>query len=199
MLTMDMLTTNQVIAQNLLNARRLRSWTQDEAAERMEPFLGVRWSRATFSLAERSIDGRRVRQFTADEIMAFALAFDLPILWFFLPPTETLQLKSGSAAIEMTGLLRLLFPSDTQSIWDRLSTLKKWQPDDARWREVQLLVRDHLIALLARLGYEASLVPDLDVMVARLQEQLKAQRAINAMMGEPSADNMDSKSQETAG
>lgn len=48
--------------------------------------LGQRWSRATFSAAERSVDGQRVRQFDADEIVALARAFDLPISWFSLPP-----------------------------------------------------------------------------------------------------------------
>jgi hypothetical protein len=36
--------------------------------------------------AERSVDGARIRQFTADDIVAFAQAFDLPIGYFFLPP-----------------------------------------------------------------------------------------------------------------
>ena len=54
----------------------LEDWTQEEAAEQLEQYLGARWSKATFSAAERSIDGRRVRQFTADEIVAFSRCFD---------------------------------------------------------------------------------------------------------------------------
>ncbi len=78
-------TANQIIAANLLRARKLRGWTQDQAAEKLAPFLGVTWSRATFSAAERTAAGKRLRQFDADEIAAFALAFDLPIAWWFLP------------------------------------------------------------------------------------------------------------------
>lgn len=48
------LTPNRVVAYNLARARSLRGWTQEQAAERLEPFLGVRWSKATFSAAERS-------------------------------------------------------------------------------------------------------------------------------------------------
>ncbi len=33
-----------------------------------------------------SVGGNRVRQFDADEIVAFARAFDLPVTWFFMPP-----------------------------------------------------------------------------------------------------------------
>lgn len=80
------LTPNQVIAYNLAQARLLKDWTQDQACEALEPHLGTRWSKANYSAAERSVDGNRIRQFDADEIVAFARAFDLPISWFFLPP-----------------------------------------------------------------------------------------------------------------
>ena len=80
------LSPNQVVAFNLAQARLLRGWTQEQAAEALEPHVGSRWSKATFSAAERSMDGERVRQFDADEIVAFARAFDLPVSWFFLPP-----------------------------------------------------------------------------------------------------------------
>ena len=43
------LTPNQVVAWNLRRARQLRGWTQDEAAARLEPYLGERWSKAIFS------------------------------------------------------------------------------------------------------------------------------------------------------
>lgn len=49
----------------------------------------ARWqalSKATFSAAERSVAGDRVRQFDADEIVAFARAFALRVSWFFLLP-----------------------------------------------------------------------------------------------------------------
>jgi len=80
------LTANQIVAFNLARAREWKHWTQEEAAEALEPYLGKRWSKASFSQAERSIAGNFIRQFTADEILAFARAFDLPIGWFFMPP-----------------------------------------------------------------------------------------------------------------
>lgn len=80
------LTANQIVAFNLHRAREWKNWSQDEAAEALEPYLGKRWSKASFSQAERSIAGKFIRQFTADEILAFARAFDLPIGWFFMPP-----------------------------------------------------------------------------------------------------------------
>jgi Helix-turn-helix len=80
------LTPNQVVAFNLAQARLWKGWTQDQAAEALEPYLGKRWSKASVSQAERSIAGKFVRNFDADEIVAFARAFEVPIGWFFMPP-----------------------------------------------------------------------------------------------------------------
>ena len=80
------LTANQVVAYNLTRARELKGWTQDQAGEALEPYLGVRWSKASISQAERSVAGGFVRNFTADEIVAFARAFDQPVTWFFMAP-----------------------------------------------------------------------------------------------------------------
>lgn len=80
------LTPNQLVGYNLACARRERGWTQAQAAEALEPHLGVRWTVAQVSAAERSVDGTRVRQFTADDIVAFAQAFEVPISYFFVPP-----------------------------------------------------------------------------------------------------------------
>jgi hypothetical protein len=46
----------------------------------------VAWSKATFSQAERSVDPGKSRAFSADELVAFADTFGLPVVWFFLPP-----------------------------------------------------------------------------------------------------------------
>ena len=80
------LTPNQVVGYNLTQAREGKGWTQDQLAEALEPYLGKRWSKASVSQAERSVAGKFIRQFTADEIVAFARALDLPLGWFFLPP-----------------------------------------------------------------------------------------------------------------
>ena len=80
------ITPNQLVGYNLFCARRQRGWTQAQAAEALEPHLGVRWTVARVSAAERSVDGTRIRLFTADDIVAFAQAFEVPISYFFVPP-----------------------------------------------------------------------------------------------------------------
>jgi transcriptional regulator with XRE-family HTH domain len=87
---------NQVVAYNLFQARQERRWTQAQAAEALEPHLGVRWTVAQVSAAERSVDGTRVRQFSADDIVAFAQAFELPVTYFFLPTRP----ESGWSKVE---------------------------------------------------------------------------------------------------
>ncbi len=84
-------TPNQVVAYNLTLAREHRGWTQDEAAGALAPYLGKRWSKASFSQAERSVAGKFIRNFDADEIVAFARAFEVPVTWFFLPPPPWLD------------------------------------------------------------------------------------------------------------
>ena len=83
------MTANQLVAYNLRRARLKSDLTQDQAAQRLEPYLGKKWSKAVFSAAETSVTSGRVREFSADEILAFAAAFDLPVSWFFLPPHES--------------------------------------------------------------------------------------------------------------
>ncbi len=83
-----LLTANQIVAFNVAKARLLRGWTQEEAARALAPYLGKQLSTASFSAIERSVDTGRVREFDADEILAFARAFGVPITWFFTPPSE---------------------------------------------------------------------------------------------------------------
>lgn len=81
-------TANQVVAYNLRRIRLIRGLTQEGAAELAWPFLGGDrpWSKASWSAAEVSFGGSHTREFTADEILAFAGAFQIPVIWFFLPP-----------------------------------------------------------------------------------------------------------------
>ena len=81
-------TPSQVVAHNLTRARLLRGLTQAEIAQRLTTFTGTAWSAVTVAQAEGSVSGNRVRQFTANELVALARVFDLPVLYFFLPPED---------------------------------------------------------------------------------------------------------------
>jgi transcriptional regulator with XRE-family HTH domain len=77
---------NQVVAYNVRAARELRGWTQEHLADRLEPYLGQRITQAAISAIERAWDGDRRREFDAHELLIFAMVFNLPIIWFLLPP-----------------------------------------------------------------------------------------------------------------
>jgi transcriptional regulator with XRE-family HTH domain len=111
------MTANQLVAYNLRRARLLRGWTQEEAARELEPYVGKRWSKAVWSAAETSISGSRTREFTADELLAVAATFDVPVGWFFLPPVEE-ELRSvvdtgGKSTISTGELMDVLAPQGT--------------------------------------------------------------------------------------
>lgn len=92
------MTTNQVVAHNLREARLLRGLTQEQAAEKLEPYLGTRWSVPVFSAAERSVASERVREFSADDVHALSRAFNLPITFFFRPPPNADAIGHGHAS-----------------------------------------------------------------------------------------------------
>ena len=81
----------QIVAWNLQKIRRIRGLSQSQAAAKLEPYLGHRLSRAAFSQAERCLQKGRIRRFDADEIVAFARAFEIQIPFFFCPPEPHLH------------------------------------------------------------------------------------------------------------
>ena len=81
------MTPNQVVAYNVIKARALRGWTQEQAADALAPYLGTKLSGPSFSALERSaVKIDRIKQFSADDLLALSRGFDLPIGYFFTPP-----------------------------------------------------------------------------------------------------------------
>jgi transcriptional regulator with XRE-family HTH domain len=76
-------TINQIVAYNMTRFRRAAGLTQEQLGE----LLGG-WSAASVSAAERSWDGKRIRKFDADEIVAIAGSLGVPLPALFLPPED---------------------------------------------------------------------------------------------------------------
>ena len=119
---------NQVVAYNLARARRLRRWSQEQAAAALEPHLGKRWSKASLSQAERSVTGKVPRSFDADELVAFARAFNLPATWFLVPPTPAELSAIPGISVDLgptCELVDLVFGDDinTPALTDRVAEL----------------------------------------------------------------------------
>ncbi|PZR80440.1 MAG: hypothetical protein DLM65_08020 [Candidatus Aeolococcus gillhamiae] len=82
------MTPNQIVAHNVARARELRRWTQEQAADALAPYLGARLSGPSFSALERSAwTPGRVKQFSADDLLALSRGFDLPVGYFLTPPS----------------------------------------------------------------------------------------------------------------
>lgn len=112
---------NQVVAYNVRAARELRGWTQEEVSERLEPYLGQRLSQAGISAVERAWDGDRRREFDAHELLVFALVFDLPMLWFLLPPADDHRLMAQTTRPVDELYMHLLGrPEQLEPVFDRL-------------------------------------------------------------------------------
>ena len=111
---------NQVVAFNVRAARELRGWTQ-EFAERLERYLGTRLTQASVSAIERAWDGDRRREFDAHELLIFAMVFDLPMIWFLLPPKGDHRLMRGTTRqVDELYLWLLGRPEKLEPLYDRL-------------------------------------------------------------------------------
>lgn len=77
-----LLNANQVVAWNLARLRRAAGLTQGKLGD----ILG--WTNQAVSEAERSFEGKRTREFDAQELVAIALAFGVPLIALFLPPDD---------------------------------------------------------------------------------------------------------------
>jgi hypothetical protein len=86
---------------------------------------GKEWSEAMVAHAERSVTGNRVREFTADDLVTFARAFDVPVLYFLTPPpTGVFVQVPGSQITTLTMLEAVLGRLDNLSEWEAL--LDEW-------------------------------------------------------------------------
>lgn len=155
------------MAYNVAKARLLRGWTQEQAAEALAPFLGTKLSAASFSAIERSVAGGRIREFTADEIVALARGFRLPIGWFFTPPSLLEGVGVATPDTDERGLDpqvmldSILGTPDTLADWERI--LLTW-PAGSGHR-----VRMHDDGTVENLGRT---VPDVNDRAARLRARV---------------------------
>lgn len=129
------LTVNQLVAYNLMRARRRKAWTQQETAERLTERTTRKWTAATLSAAERSWQTGRSRQFDANELAAFAAIFGCPIPYFFVP----------------------IKPEDGHLIWYALSKV-----DEAL--EFPILETKELLDAAVPLRYPSSLVDEVNAL-----------------------------------
>jgi transcriptional regulator with XRE-family HTH domain len=120
---------NQVVAYNVRAARELRGWTQEEFAARLEPYIGQRLTQASVSGIERAWDGDRRREFDAQELLFFALVFDLPIVWFLIPPPgDNRMMRNTTRPVAELYAHLLGFPHQLDPLYARLREIRVDNP-----------------------------------------------------------------------
>lgn len=92
-------TPNQVVAFNLARIRMMKGLDLRTAAETVSHALGVSWSERTYAQVERSVTGAKIRQFTADDLVSLAWAYNVPVGFFLTPP----PLDKGGREIATAG------------------------------------------------------------------------------------------------
>ena len=181
------LDANQVVAYNFRAARKLRGWTQEEAARRLAPYLGQVLPKASISGIERSFDGERRRNFDAQELVAISLAFDLPVVWFLLPPPSAADYQLAAAGRSLALLVTLLLGRDDQldEVKARMEELREAGagapgdvlaeagafPPELTWEQFQSTREQALFALVAEEASEIErLMGDLRRVMVRFDD-----------------------------
>jgi transcriptional regulator with XRE-family HTH domain len=92
----------ELVGERVREARELRGWTQQHLGEQLEPYLGRVWTRQAVSNAEKG-----GREFTAAELVAFALTLRQRVGWFFMAGTGDPLTLPGSEEVGPGQLLDL--------------------------------------------------------------------------------------------
>jgi transcriptional regulator with XRE-family HTH domain len=182
----DDLTVHQVVAHNVYQARKLRGWTQEEAAAAISETLGRPITAAGLSAIEKTFTSRRQRVIDVAELTAFARAFGVPIAWFFLPPErrETsaipgLYEHAATMAVDVFGdedawqwyLARIvdLLGAPNSILHDDLLGSAGY-PSSAEWAEIDRKREELLKTALAQFAADNSAV--IETLIANLTKLL---------------------------
>jgi hypothetical protein len=92
----------------------------------------MRPTQANVSAIERAWDGDRRREFDAHELMVFSFVFDLPIVWFLLPPPGDHRLMTNTTRPVDELYAQLVGrPDQLEPVLDRLRQLGVTEPTAA--------------------------------------------------------------------
>lgn len=152
---------NAVVAFNVRAIRLARRLTQDQVAERLDEYTGHRLPQASISQMERSfVDRKRRRLFNAHDLYLLAKVFEVPIVFFFMPPPPCLDQPIKDTGEPVTAVLDTLFgtPASLRAVDTRLLELAHRPADvgdfhadlvrlshvdcSARLREIEILLRE---------------------------------------------------------
>jgi hypothetical protein len=99
-----------VVAINVEEARRHKVWSQSQTVQQLARF-GLKWSRANYAMAiATTAKGTRIREFSADELIAFAQTFQVAVWTLFIPPPDaTVALPGGGTTLDYDAMRHYAF------------------------------------------------------------------------------------------
>lgn len=121
---------NAVVSFNLRAIRERRGWTQQQVADKLARLTGHRLPQASISAMERGFDGERRRRFDAHELYLLSEVFEVPIPYFFLPPSGALDTPIADTGIPAIQLYFSIIGSESQlgPIDERMQELRLTEP-----------------------------------------------------------------------
>ena len=135
---------NAIVSYNMRVIRERRGWTHEEVAERWSRMTHHEVSKGSVSAMERIPRDRPGRRFDAHDLYFLSVVFDVPIVYFFLPPPERDLGGHLAGTDQPVGTLYASF----------LGHVRQLQEVDDRLREMQIGdANDTVGGLQAVLGY----------------------------------------------
>lgn len=125
------LDVNAVVSYNIRAIRERRGMTQQEVAEHLARLTKHLLPQASISAMERGFDGERRRRFDAHELYLLATVFNVPIVYFFLPPPDTGLKELADTRRPISELYAALLGHDweLEPVDDRLRDINISNPD----------------------------------------------------------------------
>lgn len=108
------LDTNAVVSYNIAAIRHQRHMTQVEVARRLGEFTGHVLPQASISAMERGYTGVRRRHFDVHEIYLLAVVFNVPMVYFFLPPPADIGREMADTGHPASALCSAVLGTDHQ-------------------------------------------------------------------------------------
>ena len=127
------LDVNAVVSYNLKAIRERQGWTQQEVADRLARLTGHTLPQASISAMERGFDGERRRRFDAHELYLLSVLFDVPIVYFLVPPPGSERAQLADTGRPVTELYAAVLGHERQlaPVDERLAEIGLKNPDEA--------------------------------------------------------------------
>lgn len=125
------LDVNAVVSYNVKAIRERTGMTQQAVADRLAQLTGHQLPQASISAMERGFDGERRRRFDAHELYLLSVVFDVPVIYFLIPPPGMKGVELADTRRPVAELYQAVLGTDWQlpAVDERLAEIKIKDPE----------------------------------------------------------------------